>query len=56
MTTVFNVAIFGAGAVGALIVDGVGAQAIPAAMGILSLMALAVVAVARAHAFPRAVR
>lgn len=56
LTTVFNVAIFGAGAVGALIVDGVGAQAIPAAMGILSLMALAVVAVARTHAFPRAVR
>lgn len=53
LTTVFNLAIFVAGAAGALIVDSVGAQAIPVVMGILSLIVLVIVAVARTHAFPR---
>jgi predicted MFS family arabinose efflux permease len=53
LTTVFNLAIFVAGAAGALIVDSIGAQAIPVVMGILSLIVLAVVALARTHAFPR---
>jgi predicted MFS family arabinose efflux permease len=53
LTTVFNLAIFAAGAAGAVIVDGIGAQAIPVAMGILSLTVLLVVTAARTHAFPR---
>ena len=53
LTTVFNLAIFAAGASGALIVDGVGARAIPATMGILSLAALVIVAYAHRYAFPR---
>lgn len=53
LTTVFNLAIFVAGAAGAVVVDGIGAQAIPATMGVLSLIVLGIVVIARTHAFPR---
>jgi predicted MFS family arabinose efflux permease len=56
LTTVFNLAIFVAGTAGALVVDGLGAQGIPAMMGVLSLIVLVVVALARTHAFPRTAR
>lgn len=51
VTTVFNLAIFAAGAAGAVIVDRVGAQFIPVMMGLLSVVALGIVAAGRKHAF-----
>lgn len=53
LTTAFNLAIFGGGAVGALLVDGRGPAALPVAMVGLSAVALLVVALGRTHAFPR---
>lgn len=53
LTTAFNLAIFGGGAVGALLVDGSGPAALPMAMIALSAIALATVALGRRHAFPR---
>ncbi len=51
VTTAFNLAIFTAGAAGAVLVDGVGARALPAAMTALALIALAAVALGRRAAF-----
>jgi predicted MFS family arabinose efflux permease len=56
LTTVFNAAIFAAGAVGAVIVDGIGAQAVPVATGVLSVIAFLVVASARRNGFPATAR
>ncbi|WP_255822235.1 MFS transporter [Amycolatopsis sp. GM8] len=56
LTTVFNLAIFAAGAAGALLVDGAGAQTVSAAMGILSAIAFLIAALARTHAFPKPAR
>ncbi|ACZ23264.1 arabinose efflux permease family protein [Sanguibacter keddieii DSM 10542] len=53
LTTAFNLAIFGGGALGALLVDGRGPAALPVAMVGLSAVALLVVALGRTHAFPR---
>lgn len=52
LTTAFNLAIFGGGAVGALLVDGRGPAALPVAMIALSALALLAVALGRQHAFP----
>ncbi|QVQ53738.1 MFS transporter [Spiractinospora alimapuensis] len=52
LTTVFNLAIFGGGAVGALLVDNLGAIALPVSMVALSAVALALAASSRRHAFP----
>ncbi|WP_240694583.1 MFS transporter [Cryobacterium sp. SO1] len=52
LTTVFNLAIFGGGAIGALLVDGSGPAALPIAMIALSAVALVIVILGRRHAFP----
>ncbi|MEG8037063.1 MFS transporter [Sphingomonas sp. LR61] len=52
LTTVFNLAIFGGGAIGAILVDGNGPSALPIAMIALSAVALTVVALGRQRAFP----
>ncbi|MFG2592227.1 MFS transporter [Streptomyces sp. NPDC048438] len=52
LTTSFNLAIFAGGAVGALVVDGVGARALPAWMIALALVALVAVGFGRRAAFP----
>ncbi|WP_461000232.1 MFS transporter [Streptomonospora sediminis] len=52
LTTVFNLAIFGGGAIGALLVDNVGATALPVSMIALSVTALTLAASGRRHAFP----
>ncbi|MEU4245851.1 MFS transporter [Amycolatopsis sp. NPDC026612] len=51
VTTAFNLAIFAAGAVGAIIVDGVGAKSLPAVMTILAAVALIGVGFGRRAAF-----
>lgn len=53
LTTAFNLAIFGGGAAGALLVDGSGPPALPLAMIVLSAVALLAVACGSMHAFPR---
>lgn len=52
LTTSFNMAIFAGGAVGAVVVDGVGASFLPAGMIALTLVALVTVAFGRRAAFP----
>jgi predicted MFS family arabinose efflux permease len=52
LTASFNMAIFAAGAVGAVIVDGVGPPVLPAGMIALTLMALVMVGFGRRAAFP----
>ncbi|QYF74411.1 MFS transporter [Cryobacterium sp. PAMC25264] len=52
LTTAFNLAIFGGGAIGALLVDDSGPAALPVAMIGLSALAALIVAVGRTHAFP----
>ncbi|MFI1586450.1 MULTISPECIES: MFS transporter [Streptomyces] len=52
LTTSFNVAIFAGGAAGAVVVDGVGAPALPAGMVALALVALVTVGFGRRAAFP----
>lgn len=52
LTTSFNLAIFGGAALGALLVNGTGPQALPVAMGVLALVALVLVALSRRAAFP----
>lgn len=51
VTTTFNLAIFAAGALGAVLVDGVGAKTIPVAMIGLALIALTAVIFGRRAAF-----
>lgn len=53
LTTAFNLAIFGGGAIGALLVDGSGPAALPIAMIALSAVALLTVTFARKQAFPQ---
>ena len=53
LTTAFNLAIFGGGAIGALLVDGSGPAALPIAMIALSAVALLAVAFGRKQAFPQ---
>ncbi|MCL3862128.1 MFS transporter [Actinotalea sp. K2] len=53
LTTVFNLAIFGGASLGAGLVDGLGSATLPAAMVILSAVALLVVALGRRGVFPR---
>lgn len=53
LTTAFNLAIFGGGALGAVLVDGQGPIMLPVAMVMLSAVALVVVAFGRRRAFPR---
>ncbi|MFE6933376.1 MFS transporter [Streptomyces sp. NPDC057699] len=52
LTTSFNLAIFAGGAAGAVVVDGVGAAALPAGMIALALVALVTVGLGRRAAFP----
>ncbi|MYQ37452.1 Predicted arabinose efflux permease, MFS family [Streptomyces sp. LamerLS-316] len=52
LTTSFNLAIFAGGAAGAVVVDGVGAPALPAGMIALGLVALVTVGFGRRAAFP----
>ncbi|MFG2539516.1 MFS transporter [Streptomyces sp. NPDC048511] len=52
LTTSFNLAIFAGGAAGAVVVDGVGAAALPAGMIALALVALVTVGFGRRAAFP----
>lgn len=52
LTTAFNLAIFGGGAIGALLVDGSEPAALPAAMIALSAVALVTVIFGRKQAFP----
>lgn len=52
LTTAFNLAIFGGGAMGAALVDGTGPSALPTAMIALSAVALVAVCLGRRHAFP----
>lgn len=56
LTTVFNLAIFSAGAAGAVLLDVSGAGALPVAMAVLSVAATCGVLLARTHAFPRTKR
>lgn len=53
LTTVFNLAIFGGGAAGALLVDNLGAAALPVSMVTLSAIALLLAATNKHYAFPR---
>jgi len=53
LTTAFNLAIFGGGAIGALLVDGSGPTTLPIAMIALSALAFLAVACGRKQAFPR---
>lgn len=53
LTTAFNLAIFGGGAIGALLVDGSGPAALPIAMIALSAVALLAVTFGRKQAFPQ---
>ncbi|MER5550309.1 MFS transporter [Streptomyces sp. NPDC002793] len=52
LTTVFNLAIFAGGAAGAVIVEGVGARVLPAAVIALALVSLVTVGFGRRAAFP----
>lgn len=52
LTTAFNLAIFGGGALGAVLVDGIGPAALPVAMIALSAVAFTAVLLARRRAFP----
>lgn len=52
LTTSFNLAIFAAGAVGAVLVDGVGARVLPAGMIALAAVAIIMVGAGRRAAFP----
>ncbi|MEV0281181.1 MFS transporter [Streptomyces sp. NPDC050610] len=52
LTTSFNLAIFAGGAVGAVVVEGVGASALPIGMIALAFMALVTVGLGRRAAFP----
>jgi len=52
LTTAFNLAIFGGGAFGALLVEGSGPGTLPVAMIALSAVALLGIALGRARAFP----
>ncbi len=52
LTTAFNLAIFGGGAIGAFLVDGSGPGALPIAMIALSSVALIAVTLGRKQAFP----
>lgn len=51
LVTVFNLAVAGGGAVGGVLLEHLGAAALPWAMAILVLLAAAVVWSARAHGF-----
>ncbi|WP_037568852.1 MFS transporter [Phaeacidiphilus oryzae] len=51
VTTAFNLAIFAAGAVGGILVDGVGARSLPVAMIVLAAVALVAVGFGRHAAF-----
>lgn len=53
LTTAFNIAIFGGGALGAVLVDSVGATTLPIAMVLLSGIALVTISANRHRAFPR---
>lgn len=53
LTTAFNIAIFGGGALGAVLVDSVGATTLPLAMVLLSVIALLMISVNRQRAFPK---
>lgn len=53
LTTSFNLAIFGGGALGALVIEGVGAAMLPAGVIALALLALVIVSCGRRAAFPR---
>ncbi|WP_104165162.1 MFS transporter [Cryobacterium sp. N22] len=55
LTTAFNLAIFGGGAIGALLVDGSGPATLPIAMISLSAVAFLAVAFGRKQAFPATV-
>ncbi|WP_421106437.1 MFS transporter [Streptomyces sp. NEAU-S77] len=52
LTTSFNLAIFAGGALGAVVVEGVGARMLPAALLVLALLALVIVGCGRRTAFP----
>ncbi|MGW6793175.1 MFS transporter [Streptomyces chartreusis] len=52
LTTSFNLAIFGGGALGAVVVDGIGARMLPAGLLVLALIALVVVGCGWRTAFP----
>ncbi|MFE4689885.1 MFS transporter [Streptomyces sp. NPDC056749] len=52
LTTSFNLAIFAGGAVGAVLVDGVGARVLPAGMIALAVVAITTVGFGRRAAFP----
>ncbi|WP_307841116.1 MFS transporter [Streptomyces endocoffeicus] len=52
LTTAFNAAIFGGGALGAVVVDGLGARTLPAVLVALALIAFVVVGFGRRKAFP----
>jgi predicted MFS family arabinose efflux permease len=51
MVVAFNVAIFGGGVVGGLMLDTAGPRSFPWAVGILSIAALIVASFARPHSF-----
>ncbi|WP_051138215.1 MFS transporter [Streptomyces canus] len=53
LTTSFNLAIFGGGALGAVVVDGIGARMLPTGVTALALVALALVGWGRRTAFPQ---
>ncbi|NYF14871.1 putative MFS family arabinose efflux permease [Pseudoclavibacter sp. JAI123] len=53
LTTAFNLAIFGGGVIGAILVDGSGPAALPVALITLSTVALVAISFGRRHAFPR---
>ncbi|ALV45312.1 MFS transporter [Arthrobacter alpinus] len=53
LTTAFNIAIFGGGALGAVLVDSLGATTLPIAMVLLSGIALVTISANRHRAFPR---
>ncbi|AGP58167.1 hypothetical protein [Streptomyces rapamycinicus] len=52
LTTAFNLAIFAGGALGAVVVDSIGASVLPMGMIVLALIALATVGYGRRAAFP----
>ncbi|PPF79573.1 MFS transporter [Pseudoclavibacter sp. RFBJ3] len=56
LTTAFNLAIFGGGAIGAILVDGSGPASLPVTMILLSAVALVTVGLGRANAFPHTSR
>ncbi|MFL5998012.1 MAG: MFS transporter [Streptomyces sp.] len=52
LTTSFNLAIFAGGALGAVVIEGVGARMLPTALIVLALLALVIVGCGRRAAFP----